>query len=403
MTLYAGRRSTLPTTILLFFLLLMWALLPVFAAAQTYAASGNSREPIKIGASLSLTGIYREPSHMIKRGYELWVQETNANGGLLGRPLELQIVDDKSDVETARRIYQRFVDEQVVDLLFAPYGTPITLAVSEITEKAGYVLIAGGASGMQIWDRGYKYVFGVYSTADRYFIGFLDIAARHGIQQVSIIHENNPFNIDAAAGAVEWAAKFGIELHGIVDYTPGQTAAVELVRRADPNEKTALIISTYPDEGHAILKSLTDLRHTPAAVCMTIAPLHPMFAEQAGDMAEGVFGPSQWEPEERIPYPGTRQFISAFLDFAEVPPSYHAGSAFATGQVFDRAITETGSLDNAVLRDYISAMDTVTVIGRFKVDSTGKQIGHNPILIQWQDRKKEIVYPFRLQTAEPRF
>lgn len=357
---------------------------------------------IKIGASLSFTGIYNEPSMMIKRGYELWVQETNRNGGLLGRPLQLEIVDDESDVETARRIYRRFIEEDF-DLLLAPYGTPLTLAVSDITEQAGYVLIAGGASGMRIWERGYKYVFGVYSTADRYFIGFLDIAARQGIQNVSIIHENNPFNIDAADGAVVWAEKFGIRVRNVVGYTPGETAHENLLRRAELNSDTALIVCAYPDEGHALLQALSGARVQPAAVCMTIAPIHPMFAVKAGDMAEGVFAPSQWEPEERIPYPGTREFITAFRGLTRDPPSYHAGSAYATGQVMSWAIQATGSLDNAVLRDYIAAIDTVTVIGRFKVDNHGKQIGHNPILIQWQDRRKEIVYPFRLQTAEPRF
>ncbi|HKK65853.1 MAG TPA: amino acid ABC transporter substrate-binding protein [Clostridia bacterium] len=373
----------------------------LFAEEQT--AEFSDKRPIRIGASLSLTGIYKEPSNMIKRGYELWVQETNRKGGLLGRPLELQILDDRSSVEEARGIYHDLIEEQQVDLLLAPYGTPITLAVSEITEAAGYVLVSAGAAGTQIWRREFKYIFGVYSTADRLFIGFLDLIARNRIDEISIVHENNPFNIEAAMGAVEWAKKLGIGIKQRIEFSPETYTPEEILRQAGLSDNAALIFCSYPEEGYAFLQALQEHLQQPAAVCMTIAPVHPLFAKRLQGAAEGVFGPSQWEPEERIPYPGTREFISAFRRFAHVPPSYHAGAAFAAGQVLARSIEATASLDNAVLRDAIATMDTVTIIGRFKVDNFGRQIGHNPILIQWQGGKKEIVYPSQLKTAEPQF
>ena len=118
-------------------------------------------------------------------------------------------------------------------------------------------------------------------------------------------------------------------------------------------------------------------------------------------MADKVFGPSQWEPRERIPFPGTQQFVTAFKRFTNRSPSYHAGSAYAACQLYEDAIRKTQSFDNQKIRDYIASLDTVTVIGRFKVDSNGKQIGHNPIIIQWQKGKKEIVWPSKMQTAPP--
>jgi branched-chain amino acid transport system substrate-binding protein len=66
-------------------------------------------------------------------------------------------------------------------------------------------------------------------------------------------------------------------------------------------------------------------------------------------------------------------------------------------------VEATGGLDQQKLRDYIAALDTVSIIGRFKVDSTGRQIGHSPLLIQWQGGKKEIVFPEKMKTAEPIF
>jgi branched-chain amino acid transport system substrate-binding protein len=141
----------------------------------------------------------------------------------------------------------------------------------------------------------------------------------------------------------------------------------------------------------------------PKALGITIAPIHPDFNRRAGAIAEGIFGPSQWEPDERIPFPGTNKFIQDFKSAYHKLPSYHAGSAYASCQILERAITEVGEIDHQRIRDYVSALDTVTVIGRFKVDHQGKQVGHNPILIQWQAGRKEIVYPTKMRTAAPRF
>ena len=131
--------------------------------------------------------------------------------------------------------------------------------------------------------------------------------------------------------------------------------------------------------------------------------VHPEFLKKAGPIGDRVFGPSQWEPDERIPFPGTKKFIADFIQYAQKQPSYHAGSAYAACQILENAIKQAGVINHDRIRDYIRALDTVTVIGRFKVDQQGKQIGHNPFMIQWQNGKKEIVYPTKLQTAPAQF
>jgi branched-chain amino acid transport system substrate-binding protein len=360
-------------------------------------------EPVKIGASLSMSGTYREPADMVRRGYSLWVQEINRQGGLLGRPVELILKDDRGDPELARQIYRQLIEEEEVDLLLSPYGTPLTLAVSEVSEEARMVLLASTTAGGEVWDRGYRYVFGVYSLADQFFIGFLSLIARHGIERVGIIHEENSFNRDAAEGAEEWAGKLGVRVIKIMGFTPGEEAAASVIERAAVSGDAALIICSYPDAGYELLRELRSRPVQPAALAMTITPAHPLFALRVRNLAEGVFAPSHWEPIKKIPYPGTREFIEAFRPFAHMEPSYHAASAFAACQIIAQAVEATGGLDQQKLRDYIAALDTVSIIGRFKVDSTGRQIGHSPLLIQWQGGKKEIVFPEKMKTAEPIF
>ncbi len=143
--------------------------------------------------------------------------------------------------------------------------------------------------------------------------------------------------------------------------------------------------------------------YRPKAIAFTIVPIHPEFNTKVGPFSEGIFGPSQWEPDERIPFPGTKRFINDFYDFTGGMPSYHATSAYSACQILERSINHLGVIDHKKIRDYISAFDTVTIMGRFKVDPSGRQVGHNPILIQWQNGKKEIVYPTKMMTSKSLF
>jgi branched-chain amino acid transport system substrate-binding protein len=227
--------------------------------------------------------------------------------------------------------------------------------------------------------------------------------ARRGLESVAILYENSPFNIGAAQGGKEWADRLGLKVSYFQSYREGKAELPRLLPEVLGTRADGLILCSYPQDSYELLALLKQAESRPKALCLTIGPALPNFYEQAGSMAEGVFGPSQWEPDTRIPFPGTREFIDGFKGLTQRPPSYHAGSTYAACQILEKAITHNRSLDQEKLREYILSLDTVTVIGRFRVDSTGMQVGHNPILIQWQHGKKEIVYPTSMQTAPPRF
>jgi branched-chain amino acid transport system substrate-binding protein len=368
-----------------------------------FSVSGAETKPVRIGATVSLEGKFKEPSAMIQGGFRLWESQVNQRGGLLGRPVKLILYDDKSDEKLVGQLYEKLIKEDKVDLVFSPYGTPLTLIASEVSEKHGYVMIASGASGEKIWKRGYKNVFGMYATAERYFIGLLDLMARNGLKSVAVLYENSSFNIDVAAGAESWAKRFGLNVAFSKGYKIGKADLMGLISEARAVNPDGILLSAYPADGYLLLSLMEQAKYRPKVVGITIAPSYPEFHKQAGNMAEGVFGPSQWEPDERIPFPGTKKFIIDYKAFTDIIPSYHAGSAYASCQIIENAITHNKSFDQKKIRDFISSFDTVTVIGRFKVDPSGKQIGHNPILIQWQNGVKEIVYPTAMQTAPPKF
>jgi len=333
---------------------------------------------------------------------KLWETQVNQRGGLLGRPVKLVLYDDESRPELVRKLYERLLDKDKVDLIFSPYGTELTLAASEVSERGSFVMLTGG-SGDSIWQRGYKYIFGIHAPARRYLIGCMDILARQGLETVAILFEESEFNIAIARGARDWAERLGLRVSFFKGYHEGKAELPGILKECLGTGAEGMILCSYPEDSYILLEQLKAANLRPRAICQTIAPCLPSFCRQAGDMAEKVFSPAPWEPDARIPFPGTKEFIESFTALAKRPPSYHAASAYAACQIMERAVTQTQSLDQKKLREFILSMDTVTVLGRFRVDNTGMQVGHNPILIQWQDGKKEIVYPTSMQTAPPRF
>jgi branched-chain amino acid transport system substrate-binding protein len=349
-----------------------------------------------------MSGVYKEPAAMIHKGYRLWAQQVNARGGLLGRKLALVIHDDQSQPERVRRLYRQLIEEEKVDLLLSPYSSPLTMAAAEISEAHNYVMIACGSAAEAVWQRGQRYLFGIYATASRYFIGLLDLMAREGYRSVALLYEESAFHRAVALSVEDWARRFRLQVPLQRGFQRGHDLEALTKALLDlPAPVDAVIVSAYPPDSYRLLTLFQAADCRPPVLGMSIAPTYPDFHQRAGAISEGVFGPSQWEPDERIPFPGTRDFIEAFESAFGHLPSYHAGSAFAAGEILARAVTRVGGLDQKALREFIAGLDTVTVIGRFKVDAQGMQIGHSPILIQWQEGSKEIVYPPKMQTARP--
>jgi branched-chain amino acid transport system substrate-binding protein len=376
-----------------------------FALMGGISESASRKEsPILVGATVSLQGKYKGPSAMIQKAFRLWVEDVNQRGGLLGRKVKLILYDDQSNADLARDLYTKLIKQDRVDLVFSPYSTPLTLAASEVSERHEKLMLSIAAGAETPWKRNFRYLFQLYAPAKRQFIGFLDMMARQGFRTLTVLYDKtSDFNLDTVRGIKEWAAIFKIDIIFLKAFKEGERELPGLLKAARDKNAKGLILAAYPPDAYTMLGLMTKMRYRPAVMAIPLAPANPDFYRNAGVMANHVFSPSQWEPDERIHFPGTDDFVLKFFAFAGHEPTFHAASAYAACQLFEQAIKQTRSLNNRRLRDVIAAQDTATVLGRFKVDSAGKQIGHNSFIIQWQDGKKEIVWPTKMQTAPPRF
>jgi branched-chain amino acid transport system substrate-binding protein len=374
-----------------------------------------AQPPIRIGASASKTGTYAALGQKQLRGYELCVKHTNEKGGVLGRRLELVVEDDQSQQATAVRIYERLITQDKVDLVLGPYGSPMTVPVANVTETHRVPMVAPTIGTTSFFKQGRKFIFMVYSPAEVYLEGFVELVARNGLKTIALINEDSIFPPAVVRGASELARKRGLRVVFTGAYPKGTTDFSAILTRVRATTPDALGAVTYFDDAVAITRQLKGLNLNPRMYAATIGVGQPDFYKQLGRNAEFVYGPSQWEPEfvtiragGLIPiarqYPGAREFVEAHgREYPGADLSYHTAAGYAGCQVLTEAVKRAGSLDREHVRDAILKLEFNTVFGAFKVDPDGLQIGHRMVTIQWQDGKRVIVWPPELAPDKPRF
>jgi branched-chain amino acid transport system substrate-binding protein len=192
--------------------------------------------------------------------------------------------------------------------------------------------------------------------------------------------------------SVRFAAAFGSPG---ADYT-------ELAASSRDSGARAVLVCGHLRESMAMRRALAGLGWTPGVYYATVGPVLDEYQEELGPLAQGTFSSTQWQYHQKQAFPGVHEFHDSFVGKWGEAPSYHAASAYAAGQILEAAAQKTGSLKHDDLARMLSTMDLTTVIGRWGVDPDGMQIRHFALVLQWQDGRKEVVWPRALATAKPR-
>lgn len=377
-------------------------ILQLAVLALTVTTAAVAAEPLRIGVSLGLTGKYAELGHMQKRAYELWRDEINAAEGLLGRPVEMVIVDDGSEPARAAAIYRDLIAERKVDHVFGPYSSPITAAVAPVAEEHGYPMLAAGASADEIWEQGYGHVFGMWTPASRYTHGMLEFALLNRLGRVAIVHADDRFSFSVGHGAKEQAEELGLDVVLYEEFRKGTENLTALAKKVRSSGADLLVVGGHFNEAVNMRRSLGKIGWQPTAFFATVGPALPKWKDEMGPLAEGAFATSIWEPHEKVDFPRSLEFADAFRERYKIAPSYHAATAYAAGQIFEIAVARADSLDRGDIRNALIELDAYSVIGRYVVDRTGRQVKRFPLTVQWQDGKKEIVWPEKVQSSPPK-
>jgi branched-chain amino acid transport system substrate-binding protein len=157
------------------------------------SARAEEKKPIVIGASMSLSGSYAAGGKYSLEGTQLWVDDVNQRGGLLGRQVRLVYYDDKSDANTGVQLYEKLITSDKVDLVIGPYSSAVTSAVSTVAEKHHMAMLGPEAADAKIYQRGYKYNFQAQTQASRYMQGALALAKSKGYRKLAMLSEDTAF------------------------------------------------------------------------------------------------------------------------------------------------------------------------------------------------------------------
>ncbi len=359
--------------------------------------------PIRIGLTLGLTGAYARIAVYQGEGYRLWAEDVNQRGGLLGRPVELVLRDDRSDPAVARDQYHAFVSENRVDFLFSPFSSEITEAILPLTADHDYPLIIAGASADSLFRKGYPHVFGLLAPTSKHALGFLELLVQQGIDRVAVFSEESLFSRAMTGGIEKWASRLGLTIALNEKISPGADRFRKLAAHARDAGAQAVVLASYVEDAVALHRAFAAVGWRPRAYYVPVELLASEYRALLGRGAEGLFSTVQWALPGTPPSSSRRRFSRSYEAAYGHAPVFVAAAAYAAGQVLEEAVRRTGTLDRGAVRDALAAMDMNTVIGRYGVDGAGVQIQQVNHIIQIQHDAIEIVWPPEAHTAMPRF
>jgi branched-chain amino acid transport system substrate-binding protein len=358
-----------------------------------------AEETVRVGVTASLSGVYAGPGEEQLEGIRMWVYDINARGALLGRKVELVVYDDQSDPDTTRRLYERLITDDKVDLLIGPYSSDLTLVASEVAERHNFPMVAAGAASSRIWSRGYRNIFQVDAPAREYMHLLIKSAKENaGLTRIALIYPDAEFSREVAEGVRAKAAEQGMTIVFDEQYALDSTEFADLVRRMRVTAPELVIGATYLDDSIALVREAKRQQFSPQALAFTVGPALPEFGNALGADADGIIGVVPWMRSGNVPmaYDFSFRFKEKFGRNAGV----HAAQGYGAGQVLEAGVRLAGSLDKDAIREQLRGMVFRSLLGNYRVDETGLQQAKSIYLMQWQDGYRLLVSPKELRDAE---
>ncbi len=354
-------------------------------------------QPVVVGAAVPRTGSLSVLGADLSRALELWRDEVNAAGGLLGRPVELVLNDDRSEAFEAPAHYRKLIEEHRADLLIGPLGSAATLGAAATAERARRVLANATGASRLVHRKPYRYVFQVPAPYAAYGSGALEIAQRRGLRRLFIAYRQDPSSKEMAEQARDAAVKLGFQVDEPAAHAPGSTALDPLVERARRFDAQAWIAFGAAADASGMVQTFRRMAYAPA-LFLAQGAADPAFIGLVGQDAEQVLGLSPYDA--RAATPGNADFVAAFTKRWSAQPSLPAAQGYAAAKVLEAAVKRAGTLEQEKLREAFGALEIATPLGDYKVDANGAQLAARTAVVQIQRGRREMVWPHELATAQ---
>src|ERR671919_1867368 len=354
-----------------------------------------SGEPIKVGASLPLTGEFSEPGKAAQQGYEVWEAMVNEKGGLIdGRPVEMVIKDDQSNQNTIVADYNALISRDNVDLLLGTFSSLLNLPASTVAERNRmlYVEPAGGAP--ELFDRDYQYLFfAQQATADKQgdvWANWLttDVPENERPKTAAYPTLDDPFAQPTSEGIEKILSGAGIETVYRKTYTIDNPNLDSIVNAVKATGADLVVNGATFEDGVGMVRALRKANYTPDWFYQTTAPsLGDQYSKAIGEgTTEGVFYAVSHSKEAETP--GNPEFVAKYQEMfggTEVPED--AADAYAAAEGLAAAVKAVGSVareDQLKLADWLRENEVDTILRPLTWDDAGRPQGEF-LVGQWQD------------------
>ncbi len=373
--------------------------LPAFAQQST-------QSPIKIGFGMALTGGLAAGGKQALVTYQLWAEEVNARGGLLGRKVELVFYDDQSSPAAVPAIYSKLLDVDKVDVVLSGYGTvPTAAAMPTIMQrkKAFLSLFALAANDQFNYDRYFQLQPNGPNAKVEFSKGYFELAAALNPkpQTVALVGADAEFSVLALEGARENAKKHGLRVVYDRTYPPNTVEFGTIIRSIKATNPDLVFIASYPPDSAGIIRSVHEVKLGARMLGGGMIGLQfSALKTQLGPLLNNIICYDLYAPEPSMKFPGVEQFLVRYRERAAsagVDPLglYIPPYAYAEMQILEAAINATKSVDDGKLAEHMQTATFDTVAGKIKFGARGEWSEPRLLLVQYRDVQGSDVEQFK--------
>ncbi|MBH0100010.1 amino acid ABC transporter substrate-binding protein [Salinibacterium sp. NSLL150] len=368
--------------------------------------TSDSSEPIRIGATIPLSGALAGFGSFLQWGYQHAVDEVNAAGGIMidgtAREVELTLVDDKSDPNEVTSSIKTLISSTKVDALLGSCTPDLVNPGAVVADSQGVPFVAE-CTPIEVFKsvKEWTYAWDIFfSVADQAVAPFEALEA-NGIEtnkQVFILHDNGPDG--QAIGNEIWpavAADQGYTIAGNIEFPADNTDFSAAIQKAKESGADIVFISSITPAAISIRKQMAAIGWTPKVIVAEKGAEPVQFAEALGDLADGIIVGAYWDPS--FGYPGAEELKDAFESETGLTSSQHIADSYTAAMVLMDAIAAAGSLDKDEINDAIGETDGIYAVGPVRFDD--EHAAKIPVVSsQWQDGVPIIVWPTEQATGD---
>jgi branched-chain amino acid transport system substrate-binding protein len=385
---------------------------PLTACALIWPNVAHAADPIRIGMSMALTGGVAPIGKQVLTALQIWRDDTNAKGGLLGRPVELVFYDDQSNPANIPQIYTKLIEVDKVDLLIGPYATNMVVPAIPVLmqfKKTTIGILANAANSKFHYDQYFSMLPTGPEPQKAFSRGFFELAAaaKPRPKTVAIVAADAEFAQNAADGARQTIKEIGgFEIVSDRNYPPSTADFTPIMRAVKALDPDIVYVAAYPPDSVGIVRAANEIDLTPKMFGGTfIGLLVTPIKMQLGPLLNGIVNNEVFVPAPAFTFPGTLEVLAKYQAIARNQGMDPMGWAFpplgyAAGQVLAQAVEGTKSLDHAVLANYMRSHAFSTIVGEITFGKDGEWTKSRVVFTQFQHVTGNTLDQFKDTTHE---